>query len=692
MNKNLIALTFLIGISSALADEIVLPERDENTILLLRVNADGSALEDVGGELPVQLKGGRIVSDQRFGHAIHFGDDSEHSISVRDGGRFDFAKGFTFEAWVNVTSSEGSPNPGGSLATKQGSFSFGLSKKLGLDNQWMRFPRVPIVTTDEKQLNYFPVGNCGFYGSTSIPTGQWAHLAVTYEADREVIRTWIDGSEDRVRYLTRGEYGTMLQCDSDAPLTLFHGLKHVEVGAVRVSGVARAIGPANLLETYVHQLPWQQRIVLQFAHLGSDLPYPLQTSVTWENPNGPATVIHRGTLVGPEDKLVELKGVGWNNDYYNLYIRVTAGHKEIYRRSTRVANGIVRGKQRIAVRSDKRIAMNGKTIFPLFMYHVFPEDFQALADMGFHFVTPRAPDSPFLDFGRNLPVEFDNMKVSLDAAQKAGIQLIMSARISKLGSVFRFADHPALGAWKTFDEPWGVSLDKMIDTYNTIKIYDQKLPIMTVQNNLSRMSETAEGLDILACDPYVIPSVSLRYVVEATKASRRAVADLKPVWTLLDQYPTKLPNLQELRCMMYLSVAAGADGIGIYAWDYRRGRGEEPLKGWRTGDSPKDLHVLRAAMREFTAIQHVLVIPNDESGATFTSENPAIHIALKKSGKETYLVIANDSRGAEKATVKIKGIENATATNLADESTLKIVGGSLILELAPLASGAYRVE
>ena len=281
MLRILITLALLFGVSSTHGDGIVLPKRDKHSSLLLRVKANGTALEDVAGEAPLQLKGGRIVADRHFGHVVQFGDDSEHSISVTDSGRCDFTKGFTFEAWVNVTSSDESPNAGGSLAAKRGSFSFGLSKKLGLDNQEMRFPRVPIVTTDEKQLNYFPVGNCRFYGATSIPTGQWVHLAVTYEPDREVIRTWIDGSEDRVRYLTRSEYGTTLQCDPDAPLTLLDGVKHVKVGAVHVSGVARAIGPASLLETYVHQLPWQQRIVLQFAHLGSELPYPLQTSVTW---------------------------------------------------------------------------------------------------------------------------------------------------------------------------------------------------------------------------------------------------------------------------------------------------------------------------------------------------------------------------------------------------------------------------
>ncbi|MFT5468460.1 MAG: hypothetical protein ACI8UO_003569 [Verrucomicrobiales bacterium] len=692
MLRSLFPIALGFGVVSALADDTGPLDRDEHTLMLLRVPADGSALRDVAGEAPVEMMGGRIVADERFGHVVQFDEDPDQSITVADEGRCDFTKGFTFEAWVNVISSEKAPNTGGGLASKRGSFVFSLSEKLGLDNDEMRFPRVPIVTTDDKQLDYFPVNNGRFYGATSIPTGQWTHLAVTYDPDREVIRTWIDGSEDRVRYLTRSEYGTMLQCDPDEPLTLLRGLKNVKLGTVRVSNIARPIGPANLLETYVHQLPYQERIVLQFAHLGSELPYPLQTSVTWENPNGPAEVIYRGTLDGPEDKFVELKGGSWNNDYYNLDIRVIAGHKELYRRSTRIANGIVRGERRIDVRPDKRIGMNGEAVFPMIMYHVFPEDFQAIADMGFHFVTPRAPDSPFLDFGRKLEVEFDNMKIALDAAEEAGIQLIMPARLSKLDAVFRFGDHPALGAWATYDEPWGVSLDKLLDTYNAVKMYDGRLPLMTAQNNLSRMSETAEGLDILACDPYPLPSVSLRMVANATKAARRAVADLKPVWTLLDQYPKKLPTLQELRCMMYLSVAAGADGIGIYAWDYRKGRGTDPLVGWRTGDSPEDLKILQSAMKEFTAIQSILVIPNSPTGFTFTDENLAVHVALKTSESKIYLVIANDSRGPQAATVSFDGIENATATNLADGTTLKIIGGILKLELDPLVSGAYQIK
>ena len=47
---------------------------------------------------------------------------------------------------------------------------------------------------------------------------------MTYEPDREVICTWIDGSQDRVRYLTRSAHGTTLQSHPTAVLALFKGV------------------------------------------------------------------------------------------------------------------------------------------------------------------------------------------------------------------------------------------------------------------------------------------------------------------------------------------------------------------------------------------------------------------------------------------------------------------------------------
>jgi len=361
----------------------------------------------------------------------------------------------------------------------------------------------------------------------------------------------------------------------------------------------------------------------------------------------------------------------------------------------RVANARVTADKRILVRPDKRISVNGKTLFPLVMYHVQVEDFPQVAGLGFHYITPRAPRSPFLDFGRKTSEEFANMQTALDAAKQAGVQLILPARISNLDPVFRFKDHPAVGGWAVYDEPWGVSLDKMVDSFNAIKMLNQEIPILCPQNNLTRMSETSEGVDILACDPYPIPRVSLRMVADATRAARRAVADLKPVWTLIDQYQAsdddKRPTLEELRCMLYLSIAAGADGIGIYAWDYRR-EDAEGRKRWCTKNSPADLEILATAIRELLAIENVLILPNDDSQVAFSRKNPAVHVAVKKSGKQTYLVIANDSRGTEEATVELKGVGDAIATNLADKAKLPIVAGRLNLALPPLAAGAYRVD
>lgn len=690
--RSILLLVVLIGTSNLSAEEEKPLIADNHTQLLLRVNDSGTALRDVTRDSIVRLSGATIVADERFGHVVRLGPSEGVPITVEDGGRFDFAKGFTLEAWLQLGDTREAVEA--MLAEKDGSFSFRIGKERKLDVRRVLFPRLPVVTTHNRQIGYFPVSNEAFGGATSMPTGQWVHLAVTYDPDRAVIRTWIDGSQDRVRYLTR-QYGTTMQVDRKAPLKLFEGLSHVRIGPVRISGIARNVGPANPLEVYVHQLPYQKRIVLQFAHLGSDLPYPLQTSVNWENPTGPASVIYRGVLTGPADKLVELEPQGWNNDYYNLHVRVTAGNQELYSRMVRVANARAAPKSRIAIRPDKRISVNGKTIFPLVLYHVQLEDFQYVADLGFHFITPRAPDSPFLDFGRRSETEFRNIQAALDAAEKADVQLILPARISYLDPVFRFQDHPALGAWSVYDEPWGVSLDKMVDSFNAIKMLNQEVPLVSVQNNLTRMSETGEGVDILACDPYCIPAVSLRMVPNATRAARRAVADLKPVWTLLCQYQSgsdnKRPTLQELRCMLYLSIAAGADGIGIYCWDYRRD-GPDGQKRWCTKNSPRDLEILRAAIKELRSIEDVLIIPNDDAKVAFTKRNPAVHVALKSSAEGNYLVIANDSRGPEQATVDLQGVGSATAVCLTDDSRLPIHDGSLKLELPPLAARVYRIE
>lgn len=691
--RSSLLLGVLIGASnlSAKNEELSLVA-DDPTQLLLRVDDSGTSLRDVTNNSAVPLKGGTIVADERFGHVVRLDPADVVPITVADGGRFDFAKGFTLEAWLQLGETQAAV--AATLAEKDGSFSLGIGKQRTLDVGRVLFPRRPVVTTHDRQIDYFPVNNETFGGATSLPAGQWTHLAVTYDPDRAVIRTWIDGSQDRVRYVTR-DYGTTMQVDRKAPLKLFQGLAHARIGPVRISGIARDVGPANPLEVYVHQLPYQGRIVLQFAHLGSDLPYPLQTTVNWENPTGPATVIHRGVLEGPADKLVELKAKGWNNDYYNLHVRVTAKNQEIYSRLVRVAHARTRPESRIAIGPDKRISDQGKSRFPLIMYHVQAEDFQLVADLGFNYITPRAPHSPFLDFGRRSETEFRNIQAALDAAQQAGVQLIIPARISYLDPVFRFQDHPALGAWSVYDEPWGVSLNKMVDSFNAIKMLNQQVPLVCVQNNLTRMSETGEGVDILACDPYCIPAVSLRMAPNATRAARRAVADLKPVWTLICQYQSgsddKRPTLEELRCMLHLSIAAGTNGIGIYCWDYRRD-GPGGQDRWCTKNSPRDLEILRAAIKELRSIEDVLIIPNDDAKVAFAESNPAVHVALKCSAAGNYLVIANDSRGPEQAAVDLRGVGSATAVGLVDNSKLPIHDGRLKLDLPPLAAGVYRIE
>ena len=85
---------------------------------------------------------------------IQFGSDSEQSISVTDDGRFDLKKALLSKPGSTFLHLTNHPIPEEGWRQKVGSFSFKLSEKPGLDNDEMRFSRVPIVTTDDKQLDY----------------------------------------------------------------------------------------------------------------------------------------------------------------------------------------------------------------------------------------------------------------------------------------------------------------------------------------------------------------------------------------------------------------------------------------------------------------------------------------------------------------------------------------------------------
>jgi hypothetical protein len=217
--------------------------------------------------------------------------------------------------------------------------------------------------------------------------------------------------------------------------------------------------------------------------------------------------------------------------------------------------------------------------------------------------------------------------------------------------------------------------------------------VLIVQNNYSRLQDTAPACDIIATDPYPVPNVSLRAVADATLAARRAVADRKPVWTVLPQYGGKVPTREELRCMAWLAIASGANGLGFFTWDERiRDAQTGALKGWFTPEHPEQIEDLRAVLKELRSLEPILLAPPAAQQPTMLPANPALHALIKEADGKRWLVIANDSRRAEETTLQLPGIGNGEAKSLIGGSaTQNIRAGKSPIQLPALGVAVYQL-
>jgi len=660
---------------------------DESTIFLLAADRNKNALVDRTGRFTPSVSGATIVDDAQVGPCIRFGSRIGNVIAVEDGGRIAFDGGFTLEAWVYfediVTS-----GPGGVLASKPGSFSLSL-KDSKLNNAWMVFPKEKVFTDTAKQFKAYPVDNQTFYGYMPIPSKRWVHLAITYDQTMKVIRTWIDGGIDRTHYVSLDGDAPVLS-DPAKSIEFVKGMKNVRVASIKLSKGALPMGTIPAMEAYVHQLPYESKIAVSFDHINRELSLPIDVTLILESPGGLSKVVKNISLDSAERKDVLIDAPSWKGALHTLTVKAYSRNQLVFSRAVRVSN--TDPGKRIRVNKDKTLTVDGKKIFPILIYHAFPEDYGLLADMGFNIIIPRGLGLKLMGTGGRDGKTMSDLKTCLDEAFKRNVYLIVEGNtvFGNLNRIPQFTDHPALLAWSGFDEPWG-TLDRFQESYNIVKLLDPDRPIYGTQNNTSRFAQTAEGADIIAPDSYPVPKTSLRDVVFRTSAASRAVAGLKPVWTILGQYENSRPNLQELRCMAYLAIISGANGIGMYAWDDRKGK----KTGWYTKEHPEDEKVLRSVIQELRSLEKILLIPNSERKTSFSPRTSALHAAVKETAGKKYLFIASDSRREEEGILSVEGITDAVGISLSPEtvgSTVRIKEGKLSLKFPPLDAVLYEIQ
>lgn len=330
-----------------------------------------------------------------------------------------------------------------------------------------------------------------------------------------------------------------------------------------------------------------------------------------------------------------------------------------------------------------RITVNGEPFFPILMYDV-PVDAESLKmfrDHGFNMLSARVEDAEIArkhgfyvaahagtTEGQNLDGVLFGVGMDSPALYwKEDLLEKSKADLAKMQAMFpqRPIFH-AIGYWE--NEPDGV--------------YTNKLPPK------DRYEDLVKVIDVAAPYLYPLPYQPVKSVGEAVKRANVAGGGKKPilpvlqlfVWKPEDPYPTPA----ELKCMAYLALIHGGDGIAYYSYNYVAGKtGTNIAK-----EQPELWKSVKALNAEVKQIGEFLMGGQPEPAVKMPDKNPAIEWRAVSRKDDTLLLLANTSADAQTTKIQLPAaIKSLRRLNGGDVS---ISNGTLELKLGPKEAVGLR--
>jgi hypothetical protein len=294
-----------------------------------------------------------------------------------------------------------------------------------------------------------------------------------------------------------------------------------------------------------------------------------------------------------------------------------------------------------------RLTVNGKPFFPILMYDV-PIDADSLKmfrDHGFNVLSAPAENATML---RNHGFYTAAHAISTEGLSLDGVlfgvgmdspalywkeDLLEKSRADLANLRKIFPQRPifhAIGYWE--DEPAGV--------------FSNKVPAK------ERYEELVKVLDVSAPYLYPLPYQSVRSVGEAVARANAASGGKKPllpvlqlfVWKPEDPYPTSI----ELKCMAYLSLIHGADGIAYYSYNYVAGKEKTNL----AREQPELWRSVKPINAEVKQIGEFLLDSKPDTSVQVTAPKSAVEWRAAASGDSILLLLANPSSEPQTVTLK----------------------------------------
>lgn len=233
-----------------------------------------------------------------------------------------------------------------------------------------------------------------------------------------------------------------------------------------------------------------------------------------------------------------------------------------------------------SVRADGVLLEKGKPFIPVGIYHVSWSDTPAnrlamlrdVAAAGYNTIHAGIIPSDTLESYRSFLDECAKLKVRV-ITEFTGKQ-----RPEEVIRAFR--GHPAVMGWNPGDEPagQGITSAEMFRRYDTYKQLDPDHIAYTVICVPSEYKNYACGTDILAPDPYPIPSDPASSIYPRfCDARKEAMRYDTTIWAVLQSFGNygnwaRVPYSSELRVMSYLALLAGAKGLILYTYSDRNFR------------------------------------------------------------------------------------------------------------------------
>ena len=316
------------------------------------------------------------------------------------------------------------------------------------------------------------------------------------------------------------------------------------------------------------------------------------------------------------------------------------------------------------------------------------------------------------------------------AAQLAGLKEAGMKVICHQNAVgLRHVDDPTIIGWMHGDEPdnaqslgegngYGPPIppERIVQDYAKIRNRDPSRPVLlnlgqgvawdqwhgrgVRTNHPEDYPEYVNGCDIASFDIYPVvhpkPAVSgkLWYVARGVERLAEWTGGKKVVWNCIEctriQHPTAKPTPHQVRSEVWMSIIHGSMGLIYFVHEWVPEFNESALLS-----DPEMLQAVTAINRQVTALAPVLNSRTIEGGATVSSDNEHVPIAImvKKYQDSTYLFAVGMRDGNGTATFTIEGVSGPRAVEVLGENrTLSSEDGVFKDRFEPYEVHLYRLR